>query len=51
MTIEQKLNWLATATADELLKQYLSLNATNDYGCKAEDIRLTYDEIIRRMTK
>jgi hypothetical protein len=50
MTTEQKLNWLANATADELLKQYVSLQATDHFGCNSEDIKLTYNEIIRRMT-
>ena len=50
MTRKQKIEWLAKATADELLKQYVDLVNTDRFGCNAEDIELTHDEIIRRMT-
>jgi len=49
MTIEQKKEWLANATHDELLKQYVSFVNTNHFGKNDEDIKLTRDEIIRRM--
>jgi len=49
MTIEQKKEWLANATPDELLKQYVSFVNTNHFGQNDEDIKLTRAEIVRRM--
>lgn len=49
MTNEQKKEWLANATPDELLRQYVSFVNTNQFGKNDEDIKLTRDEIVRRM--
>ena len=49
MTIEQKKEWLANATLDELLRQYVSLINSNRYGVNSDDIAITRDEIVRRM--
>ena len=49
MTREEKINWLKNATDEQLLKQYLSLNAGNRYGEFNEDIDLTEAEILKRM--
>lgn len=49
MTIEQKKEWLAKATPEELLGQYVSSVSTNRFGINDEDIRLTRAEILRRM--
>ena len=49
MTNEQKKEWLANATPDELLRQYVSLISSNRYGVNSEDIAITRDEIVRRM--
>ena len=49
MTREDKMKWLANATPDELLRQYVSLIDSNRYGVNSEDIQITHDEIVRRM--
>lgn len=49
MTIEQKKEWLANATPDELLEQYVSFVNTNRFGKNDEDIKITRAEIISRM--
>ena len=49
MTIEKKLDWLSNARDEDLLRQLISLSATDRYGCNAEDIELTRNEILRRM--
>ena len=49
MTVQQKMDWLANATPDELLQQYVSLVNTNQFGKNDVDITLTHAEIIRRM--
>ena len=51
MTLEEKVNWLENASNEELLKQLVELEITNNYGIYSEDIRLTKAEIIRRMSK
>ena len=49
MTQEQKQEWLRNATADELLRQYVEFQRTNEYGQNDDDIALTKAEIKRRM--
>ena len=48
-TIEQKMEWIKNATADELLHQYVTFVNNNHYGVHDEDIKLVHDEIVRRM--
>lgn len=49
LTFEEKLEWLAAASNEELLDQLVSLEKTNSYGCNALDIRITRAEIFNRM--
>jgi hypothetical protein len=49
MTREQKIAWLENASNEELLKQLLSLETSNKFGCNNEDIELTRNEILKRM--
>ena len=49
--LEHKLNWLKTATDDQLLNQYSYLTHYNEYGCNDGDIQLTRGEILARMRK
>lgn len=49
MTVQQKMDWLANATPDELLRQYVSFVNNNHFGKNDEDIALTRSEIVRRM--
>lgn len=51
MTREQKIEWLRNATDKELLRQLVSFEMGNKYGCYDEDIDLTENEILRRMAK
>ena len=49
MTNAEKRAWLNQASNEELLNQYCSLKATNEYGCNDVDISLTKREILSRM--
>lgn len=51
MTKEQKTEWLKNASNETLLKQLVSLEAGNKFGCNNEDIELTRNEILKRMSK
>ena len=51
MTTKEKLEWLETASNEELLDQLVRLEKENKYGSNSEDIRLTKAEILRRMGK
>ena len=46
---EAKKRWLAEAKNEELLHQLISMTIRNEYGCFEEDIRLTEEEILKRM--
>ncbi|MCR4671948.1 MAG: hypothetical protein K5637_01755 [Lachnospiraceae bacterium] len=49
MTKEDKIHWLEEAPHEELLRQLISLESGNSYGCNDEDIQLTKAEILKRM--
>lgn len=49
MTNADKRAWLNQASNEELLRQLVSLIATNSYGSNDEDINLTRGEILSRM--
>lgn len=49
LTINQKLDWLKKASNEELLKQLCKFTNSNSYGCNDEDIKLTREEILKRM--
>lgn len=55
MTIEEKREWLRNATNEELIRQLESLTAEETRHCSfgrgQEDINLTREEILRRMSK
>lgn len=63
MTRNQKIEWLASASSEELLKQYeASVKAANDpfgysklYGCSVEEVLEDYDlakaELLKRMSR
>ena len=55
MTTEQKIEWLANAPAEELLRQLQHLVAAEalhcTYGEGQKDIDLTKAEILKRMSK
>jgi len=50
-TREEKMKWLAQASNEELLRQLVELEITNSYGRYTEDIRITREEILKRMGK
>lgn len=49
MTRKEKLDWLNKASNEELLKQLCDFTNFNSYGCNDEDIKLTREEILKRM--
>ena len=49
MTLKEKLDWLKKASNEELLKQLYDFMTSNSYGCNDDDIKLTREEILKRM--
>lgn len=50
LSIDEKKQWLKSASKEELLDQLLSFINTNKFGVNDEDIRLTKEELFSRMT-